>query len=51
VRGAEREQRDALLADLAQRTGSTLIHRIGHVAVLYRRRAEMPKIVIPDPET
>jgi RNA-binding protein len=50
VRGAEREQRDALLADLAQRTGSTLIHRIGHVAVLYRRRAEMPKIVIPDPE-
>lgn len=50
VRGAEREQRDALLADLAQRTGSMLIHRIGHVAVLYRRRAEMPKIVIPDPE-
>lgn len=48
VRGAEREQRDALLADLAQRTGSALVHRIGHVAVLYRRRADMPKIVIPD---
>jgi RNA-binding protein len=50
VRGAEREQRDALLADLAQRTSSALIHRIGHVAVLYRRRADVPKIVIPDPE-
>jgi RNA-binding protein len=50
VRGAEREQRDALLADLAQRTSSALIHRIGHVAVLYRRRADLPKIVIPDPE-
>jgi RNA-binding protein len=50
VRGAEREQRDALLADLAQRTGSALIHRIGHVAVLYRRRTDLPKIVIPDPD-
>lgn len=50
VRGTEREQRDALLTDLAQRTGSALIHRIGHVAVLYRRRADMPKIVIPDPD-
>jgi RNA-binding protein len=50
VRGAERDQRDALLADLAQRTKSAFIHRIGHVAVLYRRRADLPKIVIPDPE-
>jgi RNA-binding protein len=50
VRGAEREKRDALLANLAQRTGSALIHRIGHVAVLYRRRPDMPKIVIPDPD-
>jgi RNA-binding protein len=50
VRGAEREQRDALLAELAQRTGSALIHRIGHVAVFYRRRADLPKIVIPDPD-
>jgi len=48
VRGAEREQRDAVLADLATRTGSALIHRIGHVAVFYRRRADLPKIVIPD---
>jgi RNA-binding protein len=48
VRGTDREQRDALLADLAERTQSTLVHRIGHVAVFYRRRPEGPKIVIPD---
>jgi RNA-binding protein len=51
VRGAEREQRDALLADLAKRTNSAFIHRIGHIAVLYRRRAELPKIVIPDADS
>jgi RNA-binding protein len=50
VRGAEREQRDALLADLAQRTRSTLVNRIGHVAVLFRQRSKDSKIVIPDPE-
>ncbi len=42
--------RDALLAQLAQRTGSTLVHRIGHVAVLYRPNAAKPGLVIPDPK-
>jgi RNA-binding protein len=46
--GGDREARDALFSDLAQRTGSTLVHRIGNVAVLYRPRPEMPKILIPD---
>jgi RNA-binding protein len=50
VRGADREQRDTLLSELAERTQSTLVNRIGHVAVLYRRRAEGSKIVIPDPD-
>jgi RNA-binding protein len=36
--GAEREARDAALED----------GRIGHVATLYRRSAELPKIVLPD---
>lgn len=48
VPGGDREARDALLADLADRTGSALVHRIGNVAVFYRPRAELPKIVIPD---
>ena len=29
-------------------TGSALVHRIGNVAVLYRARAALPRILIPD---
>ena len=46
--GGEREARDALFTELAQRTASALIHRIGNVAVLYRPHATLPKILIPD---
>lgn len=49
VRGASRDARDGMLADLARRTGSALVQRIGHVAVLYRPNPELPKLVIPDP--
>jgi RNA-binding protein len=44
----DREARDALFATRAVRTGSTLVQRIGNVAVLYRARAESPRILIPD---
>ena len=46
--GGDREARDALFSTLAARTGSVLIHRIGNVAVLYRARADLSRIVIPD---
>lgn len=45
--GLEREQRDAQLARLADETGSALVTRIGHVAVLYRPRPDLPKILLP----
>jgi RNA-binding protein len=48
--GADRDARDALLADLAKRTGSSLVHRIGHVAVLYRANKTKPGLIIPDPK-
>lgn len=48
--GTDREARDAVFADLAQRTHSTLVHRIGHVAVLYRPNTAKPGLVIPDPK-
>lgn len=48
VRGADRETRDAMLESLAARTGSTIVTRIGHVAVLYKRHPQLPRIVIPD---
>lgn len=46
--GADRQSRDLLFAELSRRTGSALVHRIGNVAVLYRPRAEPPKLLIPD---
>ncbi|MGQ0834742.1 MAG: ribosome assembly RNA-binding protein YhbY [Gammaproteobacteria bacterium] len=49
VHGTDRDARDAMLAELARRTGSALVQRIGHVAVLYRPNPEMVKLVIPDP--
>jgi RNA-binding protein len=48
VQGAERQARDALIAELARRTGSALVDRIGHVAILYRPRQKLPRILIPD---
>lgn len=46
--GGDRDARDALFNDLAQRTRSALVHRIGNVAVLYRPRSDLPRILIPD---
>jgi RNA-binding protein len=45
--GLPREERDAALADLAARTESALVGRIGHVAILYRPNPELPRIVLP----
>ena len=46
--GGDRDARDAAFAALAQRTGSALVHRIGNVGVLYRPRADLKRIIIPD---
>jgi RNA-binding protein len=48
VRGADRDSRDAMLERLAAQTGSQIVTRIGHVAVLYKRHPQLPRIVIPD---
>jgi len=46
--GAEdREARDAMIAELVTATSSTLVQRIGHVAVLYRPSKENRQIVLP----
>src|SRR5271167_3719074 len=48
ARVGDRVSRDTALGDLALRTSSEIVQRIGHVGVFYRRRAELPKILIPD---
>ena len=45
--GLPRGERDTALADLASRTESALVGRIGHVAILYRPNATLRKIVLP----
>ena len=47
LRVGDRTQRDAVLASLVERTGCTLVTRIGHVAVLYLA-AKAPRLVMPD---
>jgi RNA-binding protein len=48
ARVGARARRDPLLTELAVRTHSELVQRIGNVGVFYRRHARLPKIVIPD---
>jgi RNA-binding protein len=45
--GLEREARDAALQALADRTDSQLVIRIGHVAVLFKPRKKLSRIVLP----
>ena len=46
--GGDRAARDALFTALAGKTRSEVVHRIGNVAVFYRARADLSRIVIPD---
>jgi RNA-binding protein len=48
ARVGDRDARNDALATLASRTASELVQRIGHVGVFYRRRKDLPKILLPD---
>lgn len=46
--GAEdRETRDAMVAEIVEKSGAALVQRIGHVAVLYRPSKDHRQIVLP----
>ena len=47
IAATDRQARDALIEELATRTDSALVQRIGHVAVLYRPNEEQRRIVVP----
>jgi RNA-binding protein len=47
VAAADREVRDAMVDELAQRAGATLVQRIGHTAVLFRPSKDNRRIVLP----
>jgi RNA-binding protein len=48
ARVGDRDQRDAVLAELERATNSELVQRIGHVALYYRRNTDKPGILLPD---
>jgi RNA-binding protein len=48
ARVQERSARDAALEELARRTSATMVQRIGHVGVFYRRGKGLAKVLIPD---
>ena len=47
VAGEDRDLRDAMIADLVERTDAALVQRIGHTAVLYRPSKDKRHIVLP----
>jgi RNA-binding protein len=47
VASDDRDVRDAMIADLADRTAASLVQRIGHTAVLFRANPEKRRIVLP----
>jgi RNA-binding protein len=48
ARVGEREARNAALDLLANRTASSLVQRVGHVGVFYRRGKGVAKVLLPD---
>jgi RNA-binding protein len=47
ARVGDREARDQILEELATKTSSTLVQRIGNVGVFYRPHKDKPKIILP----
>ncbi|QSX77044.1 ribosome assembly RNA-binding protein YhbY [Agrilutibacter solisilvae] len=47
VAADDRDGRDAMIEDIAQRTDACLVQRIGHTAVLYRQSKDKRHIVLP----
>ena len=49
IAAGDREARDVIVAELADRSGAALVQRIGNVAVLYRPSTDKRQIVLPRP--
>jgi RNA-binding protein len=47
ARVGDRDARDQILEELANKTSSTLVQRIGNVGVFYRPHKDKPKIILP----
>jgi RNA-binding protein len=48
ARVGDREERDAVLAELARATGSEFVYRIGNIGLFYKKNSKLPKILLPE---
>jgi RNA-binding protein len=48
ARAGSRDTRDDILEQLANQTGAELVHRIGNVALFYRKNKKLQKVLLPD---
>ena len=47
VAAEDRDARDTMIGEIADRVGAALVQRIGHTAVLYRQSKDKRQIVLP----
>ncbi|MFZ1643814.1 MAG: YhbY family RNA-binding protein [Candidatus Contendobacter sp.] len=47
VNAEDRGAREAMIAEICVTTDATLIQRVGHIATLFRRNPEAPRIKLP----
>jgi len=47
VNAEDREAREAMIGEICATTEATLVQRIGHIATLFRRNPETPRIELP----
>lgn len=43
----ERETRDAAIEQLCADAGASLVQRVGHIALIFRRNRDKPRITLP----
>lgn len=47
IAAEDRDTRDTWIAELVEKSDAALVARIGNVAIMYKRRAEQPMIILP----
>ncbi|MEM9058410.1 MAG: ribosome assembly RNA-binding protein YhbY [Pseudomonadota bacterium] len=47
IRVGDREARAAVLDELAEKAGATVVQRVGNVALLYRPNPDKPRVDLP----
>lgn len=47
VNAGDRETREAMIAEICTESEAALIQRVGHIATLFRRNKEAPRVELP----